>query len=153
MRLIDADKLDKRIYEEIPIKEFGTIKRMARMREIIAEAPTVDPWEPQARLMRAEEVQQLKDKTVICVEQLISNEDEEHEYVTGKAWGIVCNRTNDQDGGMIISMLGTFMPNTVKKIPYCGMFVDETKKKHRVMLFRFWTNRPTEEQSKAVKWE
>lgn len=41
MRLIDADALDKRIYEEIPIKEFGTVKRMARMREIVGEAPTV----------------------------------------------------------------------------------------------------------------
>ena len=44
MRLIDADHLDKRIYEEIPLKEFGTIKRMARMREIIAEEPTVGGW-------------------------------------------------------------------------------------------------------------
>jgi hypothetical protein len=41
MRLIDADALDKRIYEEIPIKEFGTVKRMARMREIVGKAPTV----------------------------------------------------------------------------------------------------------------
>jgi hypothetical protein len=44
MRLIDADALDKRIYEEIPIKEFGTVKRMARMREIVGEAPTVGGW-------------------------------------------------------------------------------------------------------------
>lgn len=44
MRLIDADNLDKRIYEEIPLKEFGTVKRMARMREIIAEEPTVGGW-------------------------------------------------------------------------------------------------------------
>ena len=44
MRLIDADHLDKRIYEEIPLKEFGTIKRMARMREIIEEEPTVGGW-------------------------------------------------------------------------------------------------------------
>jgi len=44
MRLIDADNLDRRIYEEIPIKEFGTVKRMARIREIIAEEPTVGGW-------------------------------------------------------------------------------------------------------------
>ena len=41
-RLIDADALDKTIYEQIPIKVFGTVKRMAAMREIIQNAPTVD---------------------------------------------------------------------------------------------------------------
>lgn len=42
MRLIDADALDKRIYNDIPIKVFGSIKNMAAVRQIIEEAPTVD---------------------------------------------------------------------------------------------------------------
>ena len=42
MRLVDADSLDKRIYNDIPISVFGSIKKMAAVREIIAEQPTVD---------------------------------------------------------------------------------------------------------------
>lgn len=45
MRLIDADELDRRIYNDIPIKVFGTVKRMSAMREIVEEAPTVDAVE------------------------------------------------------------------------------------------------------------
>ena len=41
-RYIDADALDKRIYNDIPISVFGSIKKMAAVREIIAEQPTVD---------------------------------------------------------------------------------------------------------------
>jgi hypothetical protein len=41
-RLIDANALDKRIYNDIPISVFGSIKKMAAVREIIAEQPTVD---------------------------------------------------------------------------------------------------------------
>lgn len=44
MRPIDADALDTKIYNEIPIKVFGTIKRMAAIREIIAQMPTVGGW-------------------------------------------------------------------------------------------------------------
>lgn len=42
MRLIDAEALDARIYNEIPIKIFGTVARMANMREIISQAPTIE---------------------------------------------------------------------------------------------------------------
>ena len=42
MRMIDADALDARIYNEIPIKVFGNVAKMAKMREIVAEAPTID---------------------------------------------------------------------------------------------------------------
>lgn len=41
MRTIDADALDAKIYNEIPIKVFGTIQRMAAIREIIAQMPTI----------------------------------------------------------------------------------------------------------------
>ena len=42
MRLIDADALDKVVYEQTPIKVFGTVRRMAAVREIIANAPTIE---------------------------------------------------------------------------------------------------------------
>lgn len=42
MRLIDADALDKRIYNDVPISTFGSIRRMAAVRELIEEAPTVE---------------------------------------------------------------------------------------------------------------
>lgn len=42
MRIIDADALDKRIYNDVPISTFGSIRRMAAVRELIEEAPTID---------------------------------------------------------------------------------------------------------------
>lgn len=109
-----------------------------------------EPVEP--RLLAAEEVQHLPDKTVICVEQLLSREAEERGYITGMAWGIVCNRTNAPDGGLILSMLGTFFPNTVREIPYKATYRDENTKKRRTAVYRFWTDRPTDEQWKATPW-
>jgi hypothetical protein len=44
MRAIDADALDKRVYEEIPLKYFnGSLKTMSFVRELIEEAPTLSP--------------------------------------------------------------------------------------------------------------
>lgn len=40
-RLIDGDALDKHIYNDIPLKVFGNIARMADMRTLIADAPTI----------------------------------------------------------------------------------------------------------------
>lgn len=42
MRLIDGDALDAKIYNDIPIKVFGTVARMANMRELVNKQPTVD---------------------------------------------------------------------------------------------------------------
>lgn len=42
MRIIDADALDERIYNDVPISTFGSIRRMAAVRELIEEAPTID---------------------------------------------------------------------------------------------------------------
>ena len=42
MRLIDADVLDAKIYNDIPIKVFGSVARMANMRELVSRQPTVD---------------------------------------------------------------------------------------------------------------
>jgi rubrerythrin len=41
-RLIDADALDAKIYNDIPIKVFGTVARMANMRELVNKQPTID---------------------------------------------------------------------------------------------------------------
>lgn len=40
-RLIDADALDHQIYNDIPLKVFGNIARMAEMRNIVYHAPTI----------------------------------------------------------------------------------------------------------------
>ncbi|MBR6710349.1 MAG: hypothetical protein IKI81_02345 [Selenomonadaceae bacterium] len=121
------------------------------MRDALELLKEQEPVEP--RLLAAEEVQHLPDKTVICVEQLLSREDAERGYITGKAWGIVCNRTNAPYGGLILSVLGTFFPNTVREIPYKATYRDENTKERRTAVYRFWTDRPTEEQSKDVKWD
>lgn len=42
MRPIDADALDARIYNDIPIRVFGSVAKMANMREIVSQAPTID---------------------------------------------------------------------------------------------------------------
>lgn len=124
----------------------GLMRDALNLLELMAARPT-------PRVLAAEEVQHLTDKTVICVEQLLSHEDEERGYITGMVWGVVCNRTNAPDGGLILSMLGTFFPNTVLEIPYKATYRDENTKKRRTAVYRFWTDRPTGEQSKAVKWE
>lgn len=41
-RLIDGDELSRHIYEDIPIKVLGSVARMVQMREIVAQAPTVE---------------------------------------------------------------------------------------------------------------
>lgn len=64
MRLIDADALDKRIYNDVPISTFGSIRRMAAVRELIEEAPTVEPASPWHRV--EEEMPDLLQFVVVC---------------------------------------------------------------------------------------
>lgn len=42
MRLIDADSLDAKVYNDVPISVFGSIKKMAAVRQIIEDAPSID---------------------------------------------------------------------------------------------------------------
>ena len=105
------------------------------------------------RLLSAAEMQNLPDRETVCVEQLISREDEERGYITGKAWGVSCNRTGASDGGLLVSMLGTFFPNTITRIPYKALREKSSGKGRVTTLYRFWTDRPTDEQSKEVKWD
>lgn len=42
-RLVDADAMDKRVYNDIPISVFGSVKKMAAVRQIIEDAPTIVP--------------------------------------------------------------------------------------------------------------
>lgn len=42
-RLVDADALDKHVYNDIPISVFGSVKKMASVRQIIEDAPTIVP--------------------------------------------------------------------------------------------------------------
>ena len=40
-RLVDADAMDKCVYNDIPIQVFGSVKKMAAVRQIIEDAPTI----------------------------------------------------------------------------------------------------------------
>ena len=42
-RLVDADAMDKHVYNDIPISVFGSVKKMASVRQIIEDAPTIVP--------------------------------------------------------------------------------------------------------------
>ena len=44
-RLVDADAMDKRVYNDIQISVFGSVKKMAAVRQIIEDAPTIVPAE------------------------------------------------------------------------------------------------------------
>lgn len=105
------------------------------------------------RLYTAEEMQHLPDRATVCIEMLISREDEERGYITGCGWGVVWNSTGAADGGTIVGgLLGSFFPNTITEIPFRA-WTTTSDGKRKVQLYRFWTNRPTQEQSKAVKWD
>ena len=111
-----------------------------------------EPEPEKLRLYTAEEMQHLPDRATVCVERLISREDDEGGYRTGKGWGVVWNRTGAEDGGVIVAgMLGAFLPNTITKIPF-RVTEKNSDGKRITVLYRFWTDRPTQEQSKAVKW-
>lgn len=43
-RLIDANALDRRIYNKIPVAVFGSRKKMEAVREIIGQEPTALEW-------------------------------------------------------------------------------------------------------------
>ena len=111
-----------------------------------------EPEPEKLRLYTAEEMQHLPDRTTVCVERLISREDDERGYRTGCGWGVVWNRTGAEDGGVIhAGMLGSFLPNTITEIPFQA--VESYGNGRITALYRFWTDRPTQEQSKAVKWD
>ena len=44
-KLVDADALDKHVYNDIPISVFGSVKKMASVRQIIEDVPTIVPAE------------------------------------------------------------------------------------------------------------
>ena len=104
------------------------------------------------RMLTADEIKAMHDGSVLCVEQLLSREDGERGYVTGSTWGVMCNRNGKEGDGMIVSMLGTFLTETISEIPYKTTYTGRNGKR-RVGMYRFWTARPTEQQSKAVKWD
>lgn len=135
------------------VKVCGGVYKCARAvaRDAVKLLREQEPEE--LRLYTAEEMQHLPDRTTVCVERLVSREDDERGYLTGCGWGVVCNRTGADDGGIIqAGMLGSFLPNTITRIPFRAVERDSNGKRITV-LYRFWNDRPTQEQSKAVKWD
>ena len=152
MRTIDGDRLIEWLEDN---EKRGRVLTLPDVRFIVGELAREyrDIAFGEPRLYTAEEMRHMPDRATVCVEKLISREDEERGYMTMTGWGVVWNRMGAEDGGTLIAgLLGYFFPNTIDEIPYRVLEKTENGK-YRVRLYRFWTNRPTEEQSRAVKWE
>ena len=155
MRLIDGDRLIEWLKEN---EAKGRVLNLPDIRFIVSELAKQREIEdvgaePETRLYTAEEMQHLPDRKTVCVERLISREDEERGYVTGCGWGVVWNRTGASDGGMIVAgLLGRFFTNTITEIPFEAMETNNDGDRITA-LYRFWTNRPTDEQSREASWD
>lgn len=113
---------------------------------------TIAETNQQPRLLTPDEIHQLQDRETVCVEQLLSRKEDERGYITGKGWGVACNSTGADHSGLLISLLGTFFPDVIQEIPYRAIQRDENGKIIQT-LYRFWTGRPTSEQSEATPWQ
>lgn len=122
----------------------------------IKSAVDVDPWakemaeellkekEAEARLLTAEEVQNMEAGTAFGIETYYYDHDGERK--PGCAWALRSER-------LILSCFGTMFPDTVTKIPYNTLEKNQNTGKHEKHQYRFWSKKPTFEQCKAVKWD
>lgn len=99
--------------------------------------------EAEARLLTAEEVQNMEAGTAFGIETYY---DHDGKRMPGCAWAL---RTES----LILSYFGTMFPDTVTKIPYNTLEKNQNTGKQEKHQYRFWSKRPTFEQCKAVKWE
>lgn len=99
--------------------------------------------EAEARLLTAEEVQNMEAGTAFGIETYY---DHDGEMVPGCTWALRTER-------LILSFFGTMFPDTVTKIPYNTLEENQNTGKHEKHQYRFWSKKPTFEQCKAVKWE
>ena len=100
---------------------------------------------PAPRLMTAEEVRNLEAGTPVVVERYAGHNGR---FFTLKIWG-VCAVT----GKLITSYDGDILLETVNEIPYRASCTrrDNGEQEHR--LYRFWTAKPTDEQSMDIRWD
>lgn len=99
--------------------------------------------EAEARLLTAEEVQNMEAGTAFGIETYY---DHDGERMPGCAWALRTER-------LILSYFGTMFPDTVTKIPYNTLEKNQNTGKHEKHQYRFWSKKPTFEQCKAVKWD
>lgn len=99
--------------------------------------------EAEARLLTAEEVKNMEAGTAFGIETYY---DHDGERMPGCAWALRTER-------LILSFFGTMFPDTVTKIPYNTLEMNQNTGKHEKHQYRFWSKKPTFEQCKAVKWE
>lgn len=99
--------------------------------------------EAEARLLTAEEVQNMEAGTAFGIETYY---DHDGERMPGCAWALRTER-------LILSFFGTMFPDTVTKIPYNTLEENQNTGKHEKHQYRFWSKKPTFEQCKEVKWE
>lgn len=99
--------------------------------------------EAEARLLTAEEVKNMEAGTAFGIETYY---DHDGERMPGCAWALRTER-------LILSFFGTMFPDTVTKIPYNTLEMNQNTGKHEKHQYRFWSKKPTFEQCKAVKWD
>ena len=133
------NKVDKAYaHEEVDKKEKAkTVEWIDDALELLEEQ------DAEARLLTAEEVQNMEAGTAFGIETYY---DHDGERVPGCAWALRTER-------LIISFFGTMFPDTVTKIPYNTLEENQNTGKHEKHQYRFWSKKPTFEQCKAVKWE
>ena len=151
MRLIDADALAERIgklkseicsrtagWVEEDSYECGAVDGLLDALKYVEEAKEAAP-----RLLTPEEVQAMEAGTPLVVERFIKYD--------GKVIPMACWAINT--GSLILSFHGTMFPDTVHKIPYATIVENREGKGHHNEYFRFWSDRPTNEQMEKEEWE
>lgn len=148
--MTDKDKEDVQAWLEEIIKDPENYKMFysdSEQRLLAGNALKMltEPDGTEARLLTAKEVRELTAGTPVVVERLIPDAER---YLTMKCWG-VCSVT----GKIIVPYDRILFPDTVQQIPYKTIGTNKSTGKSETHMYRFWTAKPTEQQSAAVKWK
>jgi hypothetical protein len=155
LKLIDSGAVVKRISDAIAVHlkelkgeicpqagernsyERGAVDGLMNALKYIEEVATETP-----RLLSPEEVRTMKAGTPLVVERFIKHNEK---IVPMACWAI-------NTGSLILSFHGTMFPDTVNEIPYKTIVQNREGKGHHTEYFRFWSDRPTNEQMAQEAW-
>ena len=135
-----------RLFFEMGSRTAGVVGNLgckSGMKYIDDAIALLEEQEAEARLLTAEEVQNMEAGTAFGIETYY---DHDGERMPGCAWALRTER-------LILSYFGTMLPDTVTKIPYNTLEENQNTGKHEKHQYRFWSKKPTFEQCKAVKWD
>ena len=141
---VDVDPWAKKMVEELLKEQEEEIENLKQTAQSMMEGICLlKEQEAEARLLTAEEVKNMEAGTAFGIETYY---DHDGERMPGCAWALRTER-------LILSFFGTMFPDTVTKIPYNTLEMNQNTGKHEKHQYRFWSKKPTFEQCKAVKWE